>query len=130
VQLESIFSNIPLLFIYRAPTGNSELLLNKLENINHLYEPKSESVICGDINTNYLTESYRKQCLNSLLTSSNLTSIADLPTIIQNYSSIAIGNVFIGSSKKDRIYIEPVTDDYLIIMILEFEFEFEFIHIL
>jgi exonuclease III len=59
VQLESKFSNIYVLAVYRAPTGDSETFLNKLENIlNYLYKLKAEFVICGDINIDYLAESY------------------------------------------------------------------------
>jgi exonuclease III len=59
VQLESKFSTIYVLAIYRFRTGDFNLFLKKLENItNYLYKPKAELVICGDININYLTESY------------------------------------------------------------------------
>jgi exonuclease III len=111
VQLESKFSNISVIAVYRAPSGDFELFLNKLKSIiNYLYKPKAEFAICGDINIKYLTESYHKQCLNFLLTSFNLMSIVNFPTRIQNYSSTAIGNVFIDSSRKDHISIEPVTN--------------------
>jgi hypothetical protein len=98
-----------VLAIYRATTGDFELFLNKLESIiNYLYKPTAESVIFGDINIDYLTESYHKQCLNSLLAFFNLMSIVNFPTRIQNYSSTAIDNVFMDSSRKEHISIEPV----------------------
>jgi hypothetical protein len=50
--------------IYRTP-----IFLSMVENINDLSKPKPESVIGGDINTDYLTESHHKQCPDSLLTS-------------------------------------------------------------
>jgi hypothetical protein len=51
VQLEYKFSNIYVPAIYRAPTGDSELFLNKSESIsNYLHKPKVDFVICGDIN--------------------------------------------------------------------------------
>jgi len=98
------FSNTYVLAIYRAPTGDYELFLNKLESIlNYLYIPKAEFVICGgDIDINYLTESYHKQCLNSILTSFILMSIVNFPTGIQNYSCTATDNVFIDCSRKER----------------------------
>jgi hypothetical protein len=102
-------SIIYALAIYRAPTGDFELFVNKLESIiDYLHKPTAELVICGDININYLTESYHKQCLNSLLASFNLMSIVNFPTRIQNYSSTAIDNVFIDSSRKEHISIEMV----------------------
>jgi hypothetical protein len=61
VQLEFKHSNIYVLAIYSAPTGDFDLFLNKLESvIDYLYKPTAEFVICGDINTKYLTESYHK----------------------------------------------------------------------
>lgn len=35
--------------MYRAPTGDFELFLNKLENINYFYKPDVESVNCSNI---------------------------------------------------------------------------------
>jgi exonuclease III len=65
VQLESKHSNIYVLAMYKVPTGDFNLFLNKLESIiDYLYKSTAEFVICGDININYLTESYHKQCLN------------------------------------------------------------------
>jgi hypothetical protein len=50
VLLESKHSNIYILAIYRAPTGDFKLFLNKLESItDYLYKPTEEFVICGDI---------------------------------------------------------------------------------
>jgi exonuclease III len=109
VPLESKHSNIYVLAVYRAPTSDFDLFLNKLESIiDYLYKPTAEFVICGNININYLTESYHKKCQNSLLESFNLMSIVSFPTRIQNYSNTAIDNVFIDSSRKEHISIEPV----------------------
>jgi exonuclease III len=83
VQLESKHSTTYVLAIYRGTKGDFDLFLNKLESIlDYLYKPAAEFVICGDININYLTESYHKQCLNSLLASFNLISIVNIPTRI------------------------------------------------
>jgi exonuclease III len=96
VQLESKFSNIYVLAVYRAPRGDFETFLNKLENIlNYLYKQKAEFVICGDINIDYLAESYHKQCLTSVLILFNLKPTVNFPTRIQNYSSTAIDNIVI-----------------------------------
>jgi hypothetical protein len=44
-QLESKLSNIYVLAVYRAPTGDFETFLNKLENIlNYIYKPKAEFI--------------------------------------------------------------------------------------
>jgi hypothetical protein len=37
--------------VYRAPAGDFELLINKLQNItNYLHKLKAEIITCGDIN--------------------------------------------------------------------------------
>jgi hypothetical protein len=72
--VKSKLSNIYVLAIYRAPKGDFEMFLNKLENMNYLYKTKAEFVIYGDINIDYRAESYHKQCLNPILTSFNLMS--------------------------------------------------------
>ena len=41
--------------LYRAPSGNSELFLDTLDNIlNSLLRLKIEFIICRDININYM----------------------------------------------------------------------------
>jgi hypothetical protein len=88
------------LALYKAPSGHFSEFLNRLESIlNILHTPKNEVVICGDINVNYLVDNNRKTCLNSLLLSYNLSSIANFPTRIQNNSISAIDNIFIDSPK-------------------------------
>jgi hypothetical protein len=101
IQLESNkFSNTYVSAIYRASTGDFEQFLNKSDCIiNYLYNAKSEFIICGDINMDFLTESHNKQCLISLLTSFNLTSTANFVTRIQNGSSTTTNNVFIDSNR-------------------------------
>jgi hypothetical protein len=49
--------NIILLTLYRAPSGNFDHFLNRVETV---HSPKAEFVICGDINVNYLMDSNRK----------------------------------------------------------------------
>jgi len=50
-----------IIAIYRAPTGNFELFISKLDTIlRKLYTATTEYIICGDININYLVDSDRK----------------------------------------------------------------------
>jgi hypothetical protein len=67
----------------------------------YLCKPKAESIICCDINTDFLTENRHKQCLISLLTWFNLTSTVKFPTRIQHGSSTDTDNVFIESTRED-----------------------------
>jgi len=62
---------------------------------------KSDIIICGDVNVNYLQESDKKSQLNALLNSYNLFSIVQFPTRTYNNSSSAIDNIFIDTTKID-----------------------------
>jgi len=43
--------------IYRSPAGNFNLFLNLLDaTLKHLYKPKMEFLLCGDLNVNYLID--------------------------------------------------------------------------
>jgi hypothetical protein len=60
-QLETEVSKLITLSLYGAPTGDFNRCIKKHDDtLKHLTKPKSELLICGDINTNYLTESNRK----------------------------------------------------------------------
>jgi hypothetical protein len=49
VQLDTKLSKLCFLAIYRAPTGDFETFLNKLDSImNYFYKPKTEFIISGD----------------------------------------------------------------------------------
>jgi hypothetical protein len=71
------------------------------------YKPKAEFLVCGDINTNYLTESNRKNQLSSLLTTYNLSHTVNFATRIQNKSYTAIANVFVDNSRLNSSYTSP-----------------------
>jgi exonuclease III len=43
--------------VYRAPTGNFNLFLHRLDDIlKTLYKVDTQLIICGDINIDYLTD--------------------------------------------------------------------------
>jgi len=81
--------------IYRAPTGNFELFISKLDTIlRKLYAATPEYIICGDININYLVDSDRKVQLEALLKTYNLTSVVNFRTRTRKHSATAIDNIF------------------------------------
>ena len=90
VKLSVNSLNICILSIYRAPSGNFALFLDKLEMIlNLLHNNNKQLIICGDININSLVENKKKKnpLLDSLLASYNLKSTVYFPTRIQNTSA-------------------------------------------
>lgn len=85
-----------ILAIYRAPSGNFELFISKLDSIlKKLHTATTECIICGDINVNFLAHSDRKSRLESLLTTYNLTNVVNFPTRTQKLSATAIDSIFI-----------------------------------
>jgi hypothetical protein len=56
----------------RSPCGNFEYFVNKLDKVlKLLYKPKSEFIICGDFNVNFLKKTARKTQVLLLLQSYN-----------------------------------------------------------
>ena len=85
-----------LIAIYRAPTGNFNLFISKLDTIlRKLYTVTTEYIICGDINIDYLVGSDRKSRLEALLKTYNLTRVVNFPSRTHKHSAMAIDNIFI-----------------------------------
>ena len=73
-----------------------------------LYTPTLHIIIYGNININYLTESEKKNQLDTLLLSYNLTSIINFPTRIKNTSAATIDNIFINVSQFGSCTVTPI----------------------
>jgi hypothetical protein len=82
--------------VYRAPSGNFNLFLKRLDDIlKSFYRVDSKLILCGDINVDYLTEDEKKRQLDALLLTYNLTSIVHFPNRTQGSSSTTIDNIFL-----------------------------------
>jgi len=95
--LKRLFSilNICVLTLYTAPSGNFRHFLLILDNILQFFYTHTLHIICGDIKINCLLESEKKNQLDNLLLSYNLTNIIHFPTRVQNTSATATDNIFI-----------------------------------
>jgi len=69
---------------------------------------KSNLIICGDVNVNYLQESDKQSQLNALLNSYKLLSLVQFPTRTYRNSISAIDNIFIDTTKRDTYEVIPV----------------------
>jgi hypothetical protein len=70
---------------------------------------KSEFIICGDVNINYLEICYRRQQLDALLSTYNLIGMVNFPTRIVKEARTATDNIYI---HKTRNYtISPVINE-------------------
>jgi exonuclease III len=99
VKIRTIKLNVYIFSIYRAPSGNFNNFLQKLDNILKLYvSSNSEFIICGDFNINYLADMYRKNQLNSLLMSYNLFDTVGFPTRTKNSTISATDNILLDFS--------------------------------
>jgi hypothetical protein len=97
-------THICIITTYRAPSGNFNFFINKLDSIlRNLYNPALEFNICGDINIDYLKNTDKKKQLENLLLSYNFTRSVNFPTRCYEYkhSAAAIDNIFIDTDRKN-----------------------------
>jgi len=109
VNLKLFCKNVIILCIYRSPGGNLVYFLDQLDSIlNSLENLKTEFIICGDFNINYIRVNNKKTQLENLLNMYNLTSTVNFPTRITTTSCSAIGNIFV--DKRRKYTIKPYTE--------------------
>jgi exonuclease III len=71
VQIDTQTSHIVIICVYRSPVRNFEQFLSILDTaLKYLCRLKTEFLICGDVNVNYLLDSYHKAQLSTLLNTS------------------------------------------------------------
>jgi hypothetical protein len=105
LKLDSTFLNICILVIYRSPVGNFNTQLDNI--LQKLCTIKSNLIICGDVNVNYLQESDKMSQLNARLNLYHLLSIVQFPTRTYKNSISAIDNIFIDTTKIDTYEVIP-----------------------
>jgi exonuclease III len=81
IQIELMTNQLIIICVYRASCGDFHQFLRLLDLILlSVYKPKTEFVICGDINVNYLSFSDRKLQLSQLLGTYNMIHTVNFPT--------------------------------------------------
>jgi exonuclease III len=109
-KLKLAFKNVIVLCAYRAPGGNLEYFLIQLDSIlNLLDNPKTEYILCGDLNINYIGTSNKKTQLENMLNMYNLIGTVSFPTRITNTSFTAIDNIFV--NKRNNYTIKPYINE-------------------
>jgi exonuclease III len=72
IQSNILSKKCYILTIYRLPSGNFSKFMMDLQHILQLlYNSKTDLIICGDINLNYLEETIRVKQLKGLFKTSN-----------------------------------------------------------
>jgi hypothetical protein len=105
VRLNITPIHIFILAVYRSTSGNFSNFSKNLDSVLYTwYNNKTILVICGDININYLDDCKKRQQLDALLQTYNLTGTVSFPTCKANASSTAIDNIFITRTKNYTIY--------------------------
>jgi hypothetical protein len=63
IELDTKSSNLRTLALYRAPYANFNQFIERLgATLKYIHNPKSEFLICGDINVDYLNDNnWKKQ---------------------------------------------------------------------
>jgi exonuclease III len=107
IKIHLHITTICIISIYRSPNGNFLHFIRILEVItNKIYNSSLHFIICGDFNINYLNNSCKKkQQLDTLLATFNLTSTVFFPTTVQNGVATAINNIFTDVSKNETYTI-------------------------
>jgi hypothetical protein len=114
----TLTSHIVIICVYRSPAGNFRQFLNTPDiTLKHLYKPKTEFLICGDVHVNYLSDSYRKAQLSSLLNTFNVPHTVSFPTKTHNSQGSIIDNTRLHSFTVSSIVTGLSDDDaqYLIL---------------
>jgi hypothetical protein len=73
-----------------------------------LYQPKTDFIICGDINIDYLSDSSKKRQLSQLLDSYNMSHLVNSPTRFQHNHISAIDNIFVNNARLQQCNILPM----------------------
>jgi exonuclease III len=108
IQLVTKTSNLIILSLYRDCSDVNEFLRRLAATLKYLYNPKSEFIICRDLNINYLHENNHKKEVNSLLKTYTLSHTVNFATRIQNSLNTAIDNIFTDGTRLSSSCTSPI----------------------
>jgi exonuclease III len=109
IKLNISSKNFIVCCVYRSSSGNVNQFLKQLEGtLKGLYQPSVTSVICGDLNINFLVESLAKQKLETIMKTFNLSQVANFPTRIFNNKGMLIYSIFLDNMKYNSISVCPL----------------------
>jgi exonuclease III len=99
--------------VYRAPTGDLGYFLKQLDIIlNSSHNPKTEFILCGDLNINYIGTNNKKTQFENLLSIYNVTGTVHFLTRITYTFISTIDNIFVDSRNNytTKPYISGLSD--------------------
>ena len=96
IKIKFPTKNVIVFCVYRAPSGDMDYFLCHIEKIlNDLYKPKTEFILCRDLNINFLERNTNQTRLQNVLNTFNLLGTVNFPTRITNTTTKAIDNIFL-----------------------------------
>jgi exonuclease III len=111
VLLEIKGFHIIIICIYRSPPGDFGHFLRLLDaTLKYLQKPKTEFVICGNINVDYITDNHRKQQLSLLLNTYNLVHTVDFPMRVIRNLGTEIDNIFVDNYRVNSFKISSIVN--------------------
>ena len=104
IKLKIFKRNVIVFCVYRAPTGDIDYFLKNLDILlNTLQNSKTDFILCGDWNINFMEHNNNKDRVENLLSTYNLIGTVYFPTRITNTSTSMIDNIFIDGSSNYTI---------------------------
>jgi exonuclease III len=96
IKIKFPTKNVIVFCIYRAPSGDMDYFLCHIDKLlNHLYKPKTDFILCGDLNINFLEKNTNQTLLQNVLNTFNLHGTVHFPTRITSTTAKAIDNIFL-----------------------------------
>jgi hypothetical protein len=104
IQIKINEVKIIIFSIYRAPSGNFNYFINKLDHVlNSFFKYNLEFIICEDVNINYLEPSIKKTKLDDMLNTYNLMGTVYFPARNVKNSATLIDNILINNRRSFTI---------------------------
>lgn len=113
--------NYTIICIYRPPTSNVNIFLNKLSELVDSLNLKSNCVLMGDFNIDVLVQSDHKFKLLNFLNEFNLKYLVNQPTRVTQFSQSSLDNIIINNklflkNVKTKVIVTSVSDHFGILL--------------
>jgi exonuclease III len=76
----------------------------------YLCKPRTQLMLCGDINENFLVDTNYKMALTILLQSYNMTNVTEFPTRINEGHGTAIDGIYIDVSRANHFAVTSISN--------------------
>jgi hypothetical protein len=109
LKLQQYLATVKLYTLYRAPSGDFNQFLMRLDTtLKYLYNPKSEFIICGDIQYRLPQWKQPEKTNKLIINNIQFDTHCKFATRIQNNSSTAINNIFVDSIRLNSSSASPI----------------------